>query len=167
MYGIVSRYENIDNEFERKPLYSITKELFTVLGSLVNKLVPNKENYDTLYLLHLVCKVFFKYNRLILSPYLIAEDMMNPWMSFFKIILDMPCPADLSSPTSNTEEIIKRDKTVFWKIKGVVAKNTYLMFVKYSDPMKVTIESRCDVDLKGFATKFAKNYSIPLLESHL
>ena len=77
--------------------------------------------------------------------------------------MDMPCPPELSAPTTDTEEIVRRDKSIFWKIKGIATKITYRIFVKYGNPS--TVEEK--VVIKTFASNFALNFSIPLLESHL
>ena len=91
------------------------------------------------------------------------ENTLDPWIQFFKTILDLPCPPSLGSKITNTDEIVARDKSIFWKIKGIVAKITYRMFVKYGDPVKVEDK----VNIKAFANSFSLKYSIPLLESHL
>jgi hypothetical protein len=46
----------------------------------------------------------------------------------------MKVPEQLKTPTDNTEEIQARDKTIFWKIKGIVSKLTYRIFLKYGNP---------------------------------
>jgi len=33
------------------------------------------------------------------------DNNMDPWISFFKTILDMPTPEELKNPTVKTEEI--------------------------------------------------------------
>lgn len=77
--------------------------------------------------------------------------------------MDMPCPENLSEPTSDTDVIVSRDKSIFWKIKGIAGKITYRVFVKYGNP--ATVEEK--VLIQTFASNFALNFSIPLLESHL
>jgi len=49
----------------------------------------------------------------------------------------MPCPPELVNVTEDTEEINQRNKTIFWKIKGITAKATYRMFMKYGEPSTV------------------------------
>lgn len=75
----------------------------------------------------------------------------------------MDTPPDLASSTSDTQEIIKRDKSIFWKIKGITAKATYRMFCKYADSNKVEDK----VLIKTFSNNFSLKYSNPLLETHL
>ena len=91
------------------------------------------------------------------------KDVLNPWFALFKDILDMPCPPDLSTPTEETDEINRRDKSIFWKIKSLTAKITYRAFVKYSKPTHVEQKPH----ITAFAKQFKENYSIGLLESHL
>jgi len=95
---------------------------------------------------------------------MMGESILDPWVQFFKTILDMPCPPELSSVTESTDEITRRNKEIFWKIKGITAKTTYRMFMKYGDPS--TVDQKSDVT-KAFGNYFMLNYSIPLLESHL
>ena len=47
---------------DREPLHEIIKQSFEQLGNLVNEMINHKENSDALYMLHLVCKVFYKSN---------------------------------------------------------------------------------------------------------
>ena len=93
-----------------------------------------------------------------------ADGILDPWVQFFKTILDMPCPPNLSSSTESTIEIDRRNKEIFWKIKGITAKTTYRMFMKYGDSKVVNQKDKVALQ---FANYVMLNYSIPLLESHL
>mmetsp|Transcript_29520 Transcript_29520/g.44887 ORF Transcript_29520/g.44887 Transcript_29520/m.44887 type:complete len:666 (+) Transcript_29520:641-2638(+) len=126
-------------------------------------MINHREKEDALYMLHLICKVFYTSNHMQMAPYLMEGENIQPWILFFKTILDMECPADLSSATSASIEVQRRDKTIFWKIKGLTAKITYRIFVKYGDP--VIVQNK--VLIKSFSNNFSLNYSIPLFESHL
>ena len=68
-------------------------------------------------------------------------------MQFFKTVLDMPVPEDLKTLTQDTDEVNRRDKTMFWKLKGTVAELTHKLF-SHSDPLE------CEADLKPFAEMF-------------
>jgi len=95
LFSLTARYEfEMDNE--RVPLHKIVEESFSILGNLVNDMINNKENDDALYMLHLICKVFYVSNHLQMSPYLLVVSQIDPWIKFFKTILDMPCPPNLS-----------------------------------------------------------------------
>jgi hypothetical protein len=98
-----------------------------------------------------------------MCPYLMEENNLDPWILFFKTILDMPCSPALSSVTDSTLEIQRRDKSIFWKIKGITAKITYRVFVKYGDP--VIVENKPHI--KTFSKNFSQKYTFPLFESHL
>ena len=126
-------------------------------------MINNKENEDALYMLHLICKVFYVSNQMQMCPYLMEVDHLDPWILFFKTILDMECPPALEISTEDTEEIHRRNKTIFWKIKGITAKITYRIFVKYGDP--VIVENKTHI--KSFANNFSMKYTFPLFESHL
>jgi importin-7 len=162
LFALAARYE-FELDEDREPLHKIIQESFSVLGTLVNDMINNKENVDALYMLHLICKVFYVSNQLQMSPYLMEGNNLQPWIQFLKTIMDMPCPPELSAPATLTEEIVKRDKSIFWKIKGIAAKITYRIFVKYGNP--ATVEEK--VAIQTFSSNFALNFSIPLLESHL
>ena len=45
----------------------------------------------------------------------------------------MPLPDNLNTPTEDPLEITKRTKSVFWKIKGIIAKITFKLFAQYTD----------------------------------
>ena len=47
-------------------------------------------------------------------------------------MLDNPMPAELETPVEDMDEIAKRDKSVYWKIKAISAKITYRIFSKYA-----------------------------------
>lgn len=76
----------------------------------------------------------------------------------------MPVHPELSSFTEDMAEIGRRNKKVIWKIKSTVAKITYKMFIKYSNPF-------CKVKnipaLQSFSANFKSKFLISLLESHL
>lgn len=39
-----------------------------------------------------------------------AKEVLQPWMGFFKHILDQPLPIELTSQTANHAEIERRDR---------------------------------------------------------
>ena len=98
-----------------------------------------------------------------MSPYLMEAKNLDPWIQFFKTILDMPVPDDIASITQDTDEIMKRNGSIFWKIKAITAKTTYRMFEDYGDPGE--LEDKPHV--KAFANRFQMEFVNPLLESHL
>ena len=98
-----------------------------------------------------------------MSPYLMENNNLDPWIQFFKTILDMPAPPDLANVVEDVQEVQQRDKCIFWKIKGITAKLTYRIFVKYGNPSIVEDTTL----IKSFSSHFSFNYNIPLLESHL
>lgn len=61
LFALASRFE-FEMEEEREPLFEIIKQSFDILGSLVNDMLANMENTDALYMMHLVCKVFYVSN---------------------------------------------------------------------------------------------------------
>ena len=113
--------------------------------------------------MHLVCKVFYVSNQIVVCPYLMENNNLDPWVEFFKTILDMPTPEDMKELTNNTKEINRRDKSIFWKIKGIASKLTYRITIKYGDPS--IVEDKALV--KSFSNNFSIKYVMPLLESHL
>ena len=54
-------------------------------------------------------------------------------MQMFKIILDMPLPAELESQIDDMDAISQRDKTIQWKIKAQAARITFRMFSRYAN----------------------------------
>lgn len=101
LFALAARYE-FELDEDRLPLHQIIKESFSVLGLLVNDMINSKENPDALYMLHLICKVFYVSNQLQICPYLMEENNLDPWVQFFKTILDMDTPPDLVNSTSDT-----------------------------------------------------------------
>lgn len=61
LFALAARYE-FELDADRVPLHQIIEQSFSVLGTLVNDMINNKENDDALYMLHLICKVFYVSN---------------------------------------------------------------------------------------------------------
>jgi hypothetical protein len=92
-----------------------------------------------------------------------TDNNLDPWVQFFKTILDMPVPDELLTQVKTDEEVVSKNKSIQWKIKGLVGKLTYRIFVKYGNP-KIVAD---DVLIKSFSNNFSFKYSLALLESHL
>ena len=58
----------------------------------------------------------------------------------FKIILDMPVPPELESPTEDVEEISERDKSILWKLKAQAARITFRLFSRYANISKYSCD---------------------------
>lgn len=162
LYALSARYE-FELDEDREPLHHIIRQSYDKLGQLVNTMIVNKENQDALYMMHLVCKVFYVSNQLQVSPFLMEDQHMDPWVQFFKTILDMPAPEELKTATDNNEEINSRNKNIFWKIKGICSKLTYRMMVKYGNPEIVEDKEH----IKAFSVNLNQKFVLPLMESHL
>ena len=53
-------------------------------------MVQNIQNEDSLYMMHLVCKVFYVSNQLTIAPIFLEDySSLDPWIHFFKTLLDM------------------------------------------------------------------------------
>lgn len=95
LLALVKKYE-FELEDDRKPLFDIQQQCFTILGDLVNQLINNLDNEIALRILHLICKIFYVSNQLQLAPWLMQPGTINPWMHFFKSLLDMQLSPNLS-----------------------------------------------------------------------
>ena len=62
---------------------------------------------------------------------------MEPWILFFKTLLDMPPPGDEGVKTEEYDVARNLNRSLFWKTKGRVAKTCFRMFCEYADPNKV------------------------------
>lgn len=63
LFALCSRYE-FELDEQREPLYDIVKQTFEKIGLLVNGMMGHMEKEDALYMLHLICKVFYVSNQL-------------------------------------------------------------------------------------------------------
>jgi hypothetical protein len=61
LFALAARFE-FELDEDREPLFEIIKCSFEKLGNLVNDMVNNRDNPDALYMMHLVCKVFYVSN---------------------------------------------------------------------------------------------------------
>ena len=100
LIGLVGCYE-FEYDEDRKPVNEICKDVFSILGQRVNDMIKHKENEEALGMLHLILKVFYKYNQVEMCSYLCDEKNVDPWIRCFKIILDMKCPPELRSMTAD------------------------------------------------------------------
>jgi importin-7 len=159
--GLVKKYEYEMDE-ERLPLYEIIKVTFGILGGLVNQViaVDNEKAYQVVYL---ISKIFYLSNQLYICPYLAENQGANlePWILFFKTIMDRALPTELDSPNEDMDEIERRDKHICWKTKGVAGQTTYRLFSKYGNP------KFADDRYEEFSKAFREKFAVPLLESHL
>jgi len=119
------------------------------------------ESDYALEILYLISKIFYISNQLIICPFLTENNNLDPWIQFFKTLLDRPVPTELESFVEDMNEIEKRDKNIHWKIKGVVSKLTYRIFSKFGNP------SHVEDQLIDFSKYFKDTYAVPLLESHI
>jgi importin-7 len=158
--GLVKKYE-YEMEDERKPLYEIVEQTFGILGGLVNQVlsIENEKAYEIMYL---ISKIFYTANQLYVCPFFAGNpEALDPWIAFFKHLMDRPLPAELDSMVEDMDEIERRDKHICWKTKGIAAQTTYRMFSKYGNP-----KHAADAYVE-FAKVFKSKYAISLLESHL
>ena len=62
LIGLVGCYEYEYDE-DRKPMNEICNDVFSILGHRVNDMIKHKENEEALSMLHLIFKVFYKFNQ--------------------------------------------------------------------------------------------------------
>ena len=159
MKSLCKKYEYEMDE-SRAPLFDILGQTFDMLGGLVNQVI-NVESDFALEVLYLVCKIFYTSNQLYLCPFMTENHCLDPWIQFFKSVMDRPAPPELESFIEEMHAIEQRDKHIFWKIKGIAARITYRLFSKYGNPKIV------EGSLTHFTKQFLETYAVPLLESHL
>jgi hypothetical protein len=82
---------------------------------------------------------------------------IDPWMQFFKTLMDKPCPPELDSFVEDSEVIEERDKHILWKIKGIASKTTYRLFSKFGNPTYV------DENFTEFSKRIKETFAVPLL----
>ena len=160
LFGLTKKYE-YELEEDRDPLFVILQKVFDVLGNLINQVIEHSDNEVALKILHLITKVFYVSNQLQIAPFLTAEGALDPWIAFFKNLLDRPVPAELDNFVEDMDSIAARDKSLHWKIKGMAAKITYRLFSKYGNLKYV------HKDDEAFSNMFFNKFAETLLESHL
>ena len=82
-------------------------------------------------------------------------------MGLFKTLMDLELDEELTKKTEDTEEIEKREKNWYWKLKGISARTTHRVISKYGNPKFVEEKN------KSFSDMLANEFGIPLLQSHL
>lgn len=126
-------------------------------------MVQRNNDVDALHMLHLVAKIFYKANHLFLAPSLLVGDQIDVWINLFKSLLDMPIPPELLTKTDDADQIMAKNKNIYWKIKSYAGRISYRLFAKYADLDYV--ESK--PEQQAFAQKFRDRFAVPLLESNL
>ena len=96
-----------------------------------------------------------------MCPFMAEGTNIDPWMQFFKTLMDKPVPAEFESFTEDPDVIEERDKHIVWKVKGIATKMTYRLFSKYGNPTFV------DDKFTDFSKRMREVFAVPLLESHL
>jgi hypothetical protein len=93
------------------------------LGGLINHFI-NIESEIAYSVLYLVTKIFYKANNITLCPFFASAGAIEPWIHFFKTILDRPVPSTLDSFTDDLLVLDEREKHIVWKTKGAAARVT-------------------------------------------
>lgn len=134
------------------------------LGNLVNSLMEhaNQGNESALKILYYIVKIFYVSNQLQVLDQLQKESAMEPWIQFFKAIMEMEAPEHLKSFTEDMETIGERDSHIFWKIKAVAARYIYRLFYKYG-----RLDRLHNKDDHEFAKFVQTQYSEILLNANL
>jgi len=106
LLGLVQKYE-FELEEDRIPLFGILNQSFDILGKLINQLMQHTNSEIALKILHLICKVFYTSNQLVIAPFLadVKTQAIAPWLGLFNQLLKLEVPQELSSFTENMEEI--------------------------------------------------------------
>lgn len=93
-----------------------------------------------------------------MCPFFTIGNNIDPWISFFILLMQKPIPNELETPTDDTDEICEREKKFAWKMKSIVSRLTYRIFSKYGNLKFV------DEKYEEFSKYFIQNYSLKLLE---
>jgi hypothetical protein len=132
---LVKKYE-FEIEEDRQPLNEITGGTFGVLGGLINNYV-SVESESACEIIYLVSKIFYVANHLSLCAWLTEGSNIEPWLLFFKSLLDRPLPPQLESLEEEMSAIEQRERHILWRTKGLAARITHRIFQKYGNPAHV------------------------------
>ena len=163
LYCLCKKYE-FELYDARDPLAQVMSQVSPTLGQIIERYVQNLDNEMSLTILHQIIKVFYTANQLQLCDYLKENNGLTPWIQLFKMILDMPVPAELESATEDIDEIARRDKHIIWKLKAQAARMTFRLFMRYANGAKYIGNNEAD---KHWVEFFIENYAETLCESHL
>lgn len=117
---------------EKGPLTSLIPDLFPHLEKYL-EIALEKYNEQTAVIAHFILKIFFSITYLELPTYFLDENNLHRWMVFVRTILDSPIPQDLEETTQDEQEIVKREKNVFWKNRNCCAMVLESFLLKYSN----------------------------------
>lgn len=111
LFALTKKYEYEMDE-DREPLFLIMDQMLPLMGQIVENYMGQTDNLMGLALLHMLCKIFYVSNQLYICPILKNDGALLPWMQFFKFVLDLPLPEQLSSFVEEMDEIQARDKSI-------------------------------------------------------
>lgn len=94
-----------------------------------------------------------------LPIYLLDATNMQKWMSFMKIIIDSPVAVELSSPTIDEQEMLRREKSYVWMNKKWSGRIMQRVIQKFCNPKLM------DKEHKAYAESLQTTYGPPFMQS--
>lgn len=94
----------------------------------MEELSKNPNDTGATEILYLILKAFKKANSSQVCKCFMEDSNIEPWMQCLYKVLLMPIPDELVGLTEDVDEIMQRNRSVFWKIKGLAAKITWILF---------------------------------------
>eukprot|EP00347_Sterkiella_histriomuscorum_P021385 403334157 len=160
-------------DHERAPLNVLVDVFFPVLEVLMQN-ISNSSSENQVQIMHLIAKIFFAANNVEISQFFVNNPQkVSPWIQFFLGIMETQLGDQFETPTESCQGIEELDRTLCWKLKGIVAQNLHKLFQKYT---AILIECRFGTanqvsdtqqQLRNFAQYFEVSHTQQVLQTLL
>ena len=124
---VVRASDELDTE--RKPLIALMDVFMPRLENLLTKLTNSTGEHNQEMMI-LVFKIFLMANRMQLLPMMMDENKAVPWFSLLVSIITKTLTNDDELVVKNSSKVMieKRDKSDWWKLKGICCKLMLRLF---------------------------------------
>lgn len=143
---------------DRAPLEPIVMMTFPILEQLTQKFLESY-NEQTGLLIKTILKIFHHCMHMQLPVYLTDSNNMQRWLTFLKMLVDSKVAPELSGPTIDEGEMLRREKTYVWANKKWVGRIMVRVAQKFFNPKLVSREQT------QYAQTLEQTYAVPFMES--
>ena len=132
-----------------------------ILENLIGNLLTNLKIDFAAILVKKLLKIYNCSIQISIPKFYMDFNNLSKWFNFFKTILNSKLENGLDNKTDDPEEIDKRTKNVYWKIKYQCFNIIYRIYQKYG------VESKNDKNLSQFSKIINDHFAILILELSL
>jgi len=164
-YGTLLAIQSLLKAFEfqlgdpRKPLIEIVENSFNLIEEILEQSLGNYSLPIAAEIIRLILKIVFTVVNLDVPLYFKANSAnLKKWMVAMAKICDSEVPADAQTPVKTCDELIKREKNVYWVNKKWCGEIMIRFMQKFGNKDTTNLEN------KEYAPSIKTDYLVPFLE---